>query len=236
MTPWEVMGIDDRAVLTHDELRRAYLRKLRAHPPERDPEGFQRLREAYEALLAYESDDEPAIVAAAPAATPEDTIGTIANRALDALEADDLDGAHAIVAARNRQLDDSLAVTSGEVRRWALTRELLAISAIHPRTVVRALARAIRADDLSLAVPAIEAYRSRAGEDVSAILSDLRRRAPSLHKVVAATFANIRRQRRFLGPKQPLALIARDFVVRVARPIAIVLAIVLALWLLETLS
>jgi hypothetical protein len=32
------------------DVRRAYLRKLREHPPERDPEGFQRIRAAYERL------------------------------------------------------------------------------------------------------------------------------------------------------------------------------------------
>jgi hypothetical protein len=33
-----------------DSLRRAYLRKVRAHSPERDPEGFQRVRAAYDFL------------------------------------------------------------------------------------------------------------------------------------------------------------------------------------------
>lgn len=31
-----------------EEVRRAYLRKLKRHPPERDPEGFMRLREAFD--------------------------------------------------------------------------------------------------------------------------------------------------------------------------------------------
>ena len=33
-----------------DTIRRAYLRAVRAHPPERDPEGFRRIRDAYELL------------------------------------------------------------------------------------------------------------------------------------------------------------------------------------------
>ena len=39
-------GVDDKA------LRRAYLRAVKAHPPERDPDGFQRVRAAYELLQA----------------------------------------------------------------------------------------------------------------------------------------------------------------------------------------
>jgi hypothetical protein len=46
----ELLGLETGEPVTHDRLRRAYLRRLRAHPPERDPEGFQRLREAFEAL------------------------------------------------------------------------------------------------------------------------------------------------------------------------------------------
>jgi hypothetical protein len=38
--------------VARDELRRAYLRAVKAHSPERDPEGFQRVRAAYELLCA----------------------------------------------------------------------------------------------------------------------------------------------------------------------------------------
>jgi hypothetical protein len=34
--------------LTRTELRRIYLRKLKSHPPEKDPDGFRELREAFE--------------------------------------------------------------------------------------------------------------------------------------------------------------------------------------------
>jgi hypothetical protein len=46
----ELLGLPRGEPVTHDRLRRAYLRRLRAHPPERDPEGFRRLREAFEQL------------------------------------------------------------------------------------------------------------------------------------------------------------------------------------------
>jgi tetratricopeptide (TPR) repeat protein len=47
-SPFEVLGVgpdvDDAG------LKRAYFAKVREHPPERDPEGFQAIREAFEAL------------------------------------------------------------------------------------------------------------------------------------------------------------------------------------------
>src|ERR1043165_1078638 len=38
--------------VTPQQVKRAYLRKVKEHPPERDPEGFQRVRRAYEEALA----------------------------------------------------------------------------------------------------------------------------------------------------------------------------------------
>lgn len=46
----ELLAIKPGELLTHDRVRRAYLRQLRAHPPERDPEGFCQLRQAFEML------------------------------------------------------------------------------------------------------------------------------------------------------------------------------------------
>ncbi len=53
----ETLGITAEA--TADEVRRAYLRLLKQHKPEVDPEGFRRLREAYE--LAKEALENPAL-------------------------------------------------------------------------------------------------------------------------------------------------------------------------------
>jgi hypothetical protein len=44
----EVLGLSGEP--TPVEVRRAYLRQVKAHPPERDPEGFRRVREAFELL------------------------------------------------------------------------------------------------------------------------------------------------------------------------------------------
>ena len=45
---FEVLGIDRSA--TNEEIRRAYYRKVKQHPPEKDEEGFKRVRSAYEVL------------------------------------------------------------------------------------------------------------------------------------------------------------------------------------------
>lgn len=51
MSIWEVLGIDK----TEDDkaIKKAYAKKLRIYHPEEDPEGFQRLREAYDLALKY---------------------------------------------------------------------------------------------------------------------------------------------------------------------------------------
>src|SRR5260221_451898 len=60
----EILGIEDDDGLTRGKLRRIYLRKLKDHPPERDPDGFRELREAFELARGYVEDD--AEQAAAP--------------------------------------------------------------------------------------------------------------------------------------------------------------------------
>src|SRR5438094_8911700 len=46
--PYAVLEVDRGASAA--EVRHAYRQQVRAHPPERDPEGFKRVREAYEVL------------------------------------------------------------------------------------------------------------------------------------------------------------------------------------------
>ena len=48
MTYWEILGIEPVDDLP--SLKKAYAKKLKVHHPEEDPEGYQRLREAYDAL------------------------------------------------------------------------------------------------------------------------------------------------------------------------------------------
>jgi len=44
----EVLGVDASA--TDEQVRAAYLAKVREHPPDRDPEAFERVRDAYDQL------------------------------------------------------------------------------------------------------------------------------------------------------------------------------------------
>jgi len=46
--PYAVLGLKRGS--SHDEIRRAYFRQVREHPPETDPEGFKTLRAAYAQL------------------------------------------------------------------------------------------------------------------------------------------------------------------------------------------
>lgn len=50
--PYLVLGLDHTATL--EEIKRAYFALVRAHPPERDPEAFKRIRAAYERLRTPE--------------------------------------------------------------------------------------------------------------------------------------------------------------------------------------
>lgn len=47
-TPYEVLEVDETA--TDEAIKKAYLRKVREFPPERDAEAFQRVRAAFESI------------------------------------------------------------------------------------------------------------------------------------------------------------------------------------------
>lgn len=44
----EVLGLSDTQPVTQDAVRKAYVALIKVHKPERDPEGFQRVRQAYD--------------------------------------------------------------------------------------------------------------------------------------------------------------------------------------------
>ena len=48
MDPFDVLGVSADA--SDEAIRAAYLLKVREHPPDREPEAFERVRDAYETL------------------------------------------------------------------------------------------------------------------------------------------------------------------------------------------
>jgi curved DNA-binding protein CbpA len=48
MNPFAALGVEETA--DDEAVRAAYLEAVRKSPPDRDPQGFKRIREAYEAL------------------------------------------------------------------------------------------------------------------------------------------------------------------------------------------
>ena len=52
MNPFTVLGLEETA--DDEAVRAAYLAGVRKSPPDRDPEGFRRIREAYEVLQDHE--------------------------------------------------------------------------------------------------------------------------------------------------------------------------------------
>lgn len=54
----QVLGLHGAAVPEAKLLKRAYLNTIKQHPPDRDPEGFKRVREAFEKLEAHRAAPE----------------------------------------------------------------------------------------------------------------------------------------------------------------------------------
>lgn len=56
MNPFDVLGLSGTAP-TRADVRRAYAALVRLHPPDEDPAGFRRVRDAYEVLAGLRDDD-----------------------------------------------------------------------------------------------------------------------------------------------------------------------------------
>lgn len=91
-----LLGVD--AAATHGQLRRAYLRAVKKHKPERDPDGFKAVREAYELLgemaafevvRAYVDEHLPPAPSAEDAADEEHDPLAVYRQRAEALDSDD---------------------------------------------------------------------------------------------------------------------------------------------------
>ncbi|MGG3805991.1 J domain-containing protein [Metabacillus fastidiosus] len=56
MSPWDILGIEPTDEIA--SIKRAYAKKLKIHHPEDDPEGYQRLREAYDLVIKQQKKGE----------------------------------------------------------------------------------------------------------------------------------------------------------------------------------
>ena len=54
-SPLDVLGVTPGASM--DDIRAAYLARVKEHPPDRDPENFERIRDAYQALVDSRNPD-----------------------------------------------------------------------------------------------------------------------------------------------------------------------------------
>ena len=63
--PWQILGLS-RDTATEKEVKSAYARLIKQHRPDTDPEGFQRVRQAYEAAMAMVKNGLPRGEAAEP--------------------------------------------------------------------------------------------------------------------------------------------------------------------------
>lgn len=73
--PYAELGIDRNA--SQEEIKKAYFLAVRAHPPEQEPEAFQRVRAAYELLRTPElrANTDLFLIQLPPAAARRRTVG-----------------------------------------------------------------------------------------------------------------------------------------------------------------
>jgi curved DNA-binding protein CbpA len=62
--PWQTLGIQDDA--TDEQIRAAYIEQVKLHPPDRDQQQFERIRDAYEELRDPRGRAERMILSADP--------------------------------------------------------------------------------------------------------------------------------------------------------------------------
>ena len=71
----QVLGVPENA--TDEEIRAAYLKKVKEHPPERAPEEFERIRDAYETLRDPRKRTQDMLLASDPSAPLRSLFGTL---------------------------------------------------------------------------------------------------------------------------------------------------------------
>lgn len=85
--PYRVLGVPRTA--SDSKIREAYLARVRESPPDRDPEAFEEIRQAYEAIMTLEKRIETALFDTTPP-TPVDLFGMLSPSELRPLSFDRL--------------------------------------------------------------------------------------------------------------------------------------------------
>jgi len=201
-----LLGIAPGTPLERDQVRRHYMRKLRVHSPERDPEGFRRLRDAYELiqsllghvdavqLVREEEESRPESDRPQPdpkqAVPPAPDVAESLSALLAAIEREDFVAASSLLNLCKEQIADARRELRQDVlARWAFTRELIAVGRALPSPLVKAIARGIACGDFETVRPEVEAYRKAhwgLAQDANRFLA---RNAPSLHRELGRMLA-----------------------------------------------
>lgn len=177
-----VLGLRADMDLTADVVRRAYLRRLAEHPPERDAVGFRRIRQAFELLRTDDDHDLPeddadhhmsAAADRAPAAEPP-TLDALVERLLRHLEANHVDDAMLDHARHGELAHAGADVAAHATLQYMAIRELLEVRERLPPTSVPAVAASIRAFDFTSELSPLQAYLRAHRSDGLKLLEVLR--------------------------------------------------------------
>lgn len=225
-----LLGLPPDEPATPEQTKRAYLRKLREHPPESDPGGFQEVRAAYELVkdgyapltdvhdLEEETAGEPVELTADRTADANrqiqaqlhawrrepDERAQRASAILDAafahLERLDLRGARAVVEAN--PLEAGRKIDRALVMRYVGLRELLEGASKLPETAVSAFARALRAFEQGVPSTALLAYQDVHPRDARHAFQFIRRSETTVLRPLVC----------LIEPPRRLAIADRDLV------------------------
>lgn len=195
----EVLGLEASALPTLDRLRRTYLKLVSQHPPERDPEGFKRLRAAFEiARSQISSPTSTPTPAPAPSTSrpparassigPPDPKAAVRERerlvdTINALiQAGNVRGAIEVERRWRENPDNDVPLDDpATLLCWVQMRELLAVVGRIDGAVLRALGAGVRIGHPEVAFPILDDLRARSWRATDQLCKVLAKDAPTIY-------------------------------------------------------